>query len=62
MKTVFAIKEIECFPTKLKGYLPGCNVAFNLEKKSVLEHLKSLPADSDVCEVTRSDYIYIEFK
>jgi hypothetical protein len=61
MKTVFAIKNIECFPSKLKAKLANSEIFVNIEKKSILEYLKTLPANSDVCEVTMSDYIYIEF-
>ena len=61
MKNAFAIKNIECFPSKLKAKIAGTDVYVNIEKKSILEYLKSLPANSDVCEVTMSDYIYIEF-
>jgi len=62
MKNVFAIKNIECFPSKLKAKIANSEVYVNVEKKSILEYLKSLPANGEVCEVTMSDYIYIEFK
>jgi hypothetical protein len=61
MKTIFAIKNIECFPSKLKAKLANSEIYVNIEKKSIIEYLKTLPQDSDVCEVTMSDYIYIEF-
>jgi len=61
MKTVFAIKNIECFPSKLKAQISNSEVYVNIEKKSILEYLKSLPSDSEVCEVEVKDYIYITF-
>ena len=61
MKTIFAIKNIECFPSKLKANITGTDFFVNIEKKSILEHLKSLPQYSEVCEVEVKDYIYITF-
>jgi len=61
MKNAFAVKNIECFPSKLKAKIAGTDFYVNIEKKSIIEYLKTLPQDSDVCEVTMSDYIYIEF-
>jgi hypothetical protein len=61
MKTVFAIKNIECFPSKLKAQISNSDIFVNIEKKSILEYLKSLPHDSEVCEVEVKDYIYITF-
>ena len=62
MKNIFAIKNIECFPSKLKAKISNSDIYVNVEKKSILEYLKTLPANGEVCEVTMSDYIYIEFK
>ena len=61
MLTKFAIKNIECFPSKLKANISGTDFFVNIEKKSILEYLKSLDEISSVCEVTMSDYIYITF-
>jgi len=61
MLTKFAIKNIECFPSKLKAKISNSEVFVNIEKKSILEYLKNLDENSEVCNVTMSDYIYIEF-
>ena len=61
MKNSFAIKNIECFPSKLKAKLANSEVYVNVEKKSILEYLKTLPANGEVCNVELKDYIYIEF-
>jgi hypothetical protein len=61
MKNSFAIKNIECFPSKLKAKIAGADFYVNIEKKSILEYLKSLPANGEVCNVELKDYIYIEF-
>ena len=61
MKNSFAVKNIECFPSKLKAKIAGTDFYVNIEKKSILEYLNTLPANGEVCEVTLSDCIYIEF-
>jgi hypothetical protein len=61
MLTKFAIKNIECFPSKLKAKISNSEIFVNIEKKSILEYLKNLDENSEVCNVTMSDYIYIEF-
>jgi hypothetical protein len=61
MKNSFAIKNIECFPSKLKAKIAGTDFYVNIEKKSILEYLKGLNPHDEVCNVELKDYIYIDF-